>query len=120
MALDRYFMKERRKELKLTLQDVADIVGVRNQTISKYENGVLTNMPSDVIEKFSIALKCSPLDILKINISEDELAKGYETDNNKKQKLLIKQFKKLNENGQDKAVEAVTNLTYVPEYKKRV
>ena len=53
-------MKKRRKDLGLTLEDVAKIVGVTRQTIQKYESGVVTNIPSDKIELIATALKTTP------------------------------------------------------------
>lgn len=44
----------------MTLEDVAEKVGVSRQTIQKYESGVISNIPSDKIEKIAKALKVSP------------------------------------------------------------
>lgn len=53
-------MKKRRIELKLVQEDVALIVGVTKQTIQKYENNIITNIPSDKIELIAKALSTSP------------------------------------------------------------
>lgn len=53
-------MKIRRLELKLVQEDVALIVGVTKQTIQKYENNIITNIPSDKIELIAKALNTSP------------------------------------------------------------
>ena len=53
-------IKERRIILKLTQEDVAIIVDVTKQTIQKYENNIITNIPSDKIELLAQALRCTP------------------------------------------------------------
>ena len=53
-------LKNRRKELRLTQGDVAKKVGVAIQTIYKYENGIVTNIPLDRLELIAKALQISP------------------------------------------------------------
>lgn len=53
-------IKHKRYELGLTLEDVAKVVGVSRQTIQKYENGIVSNIPSDKIELLAKALKSTP------------------------------------------------------------
>lgn len=53
-------IKKKRAQLEMTLEDVARIVGVSRQTIQKYENGIIPNIPSDKIEKLAEALKTTP------------------------------------------------------------
>lgn len=57
-------LKNRRKELNLTLQQIADMVGVTRQTISKWEHGKTNNIPRNLIELYAIALKVEPIFIL--------------------------------------------------------
>lgn len=68
-------LKDRRKQLGLTLQEVADKVGVSNATVSRWETGHIANMKSNYIEKYADALEVSPLFIMGLeteNISEKE------------------------------------------------
>ena len=53
-------LKARRAELDMTLEDVARIVGVTRATIQKYENGIISNIPSDKIELLAAALHTTP------------------------------------------------------------
>lgn len=53
-------IKKRRTCLGLTLEDVAKTSGVSRQTIQRYESGVISNIPSDRIEKIAEALSVSP------------------------------------------------------------
>lgn len=50
-------IKARREELGLTLQEVADAIGVGRQAVFKYENGVVTNIPLDRLESLAEVLR---------------------------------------------------------------
>ena len=45
----------RRIELGMTLEEVSKQVGVSRQTLSRYETGVIGNIPSDKIEALAKA-----------------------------------------------------------------
>lgn len=53
-------IKAQRLSLDMTLEEVAKIVGVTRQTILKYENGIISNIPSDKIELLAQALHTTP------------------------------------------------------------
>ena len=53
-------IKERRERLGLGQTELADRVGISKQTLYKYENGIITNIPSDKIEAISKVLNMSP------------------------------------------------------------
>ncbi len=53
-------IKKKREELRVSQTDLANAIGVSKQTLYKYENDIVTNIPSDVIEKLSSRLDCSP------------------------------------------------------------
>ena len=46
--------------LDMTLEDVAKDVGVSRQTLSRYETGVIGNIPSDKIELLAKSLRTTP------------------------------------------------------------
>ena len=52
-------IKKRRKELGMTLQEVADIVGVSKSTILRYETKEISNMSAQIIPPLAKALKCT-------------------------------------------------------------
>ena len=60
-------LKDRRKELKLTLEDVGEATGVGKSTVRKWETGAIENMGRDKIVLLAKALKISPVDILYMN-----------------------------------------------------
>ncbi|MCL0330637.1 helix-turn-helix domain-containing protein [Apilactobacillus xinyiensis] len=63
-------MKDRRKELKMTLEEVGNLVGVGKSTVRKWESGGIANMKRDKIIKYSNALKISPMELVD---PDDEL-----------------------------------------------
>lgn len=61
----------RRKQLGLTLEEVGNAVGVSKSTVKKWENGYISNMRSDKIEKLARILQLSPIDLLDIQKGPD-------------------------------------------------
>ena len=57
-------IKEKRREKGLTLEDVARALGTSKQTIHRYENGVISNIPHDKIEKLADVLSISPTELM--------------------------------------------------------
>ena len=53
-------MKAARIKNQMTLEEVAQLTGVTRQTIQKYENEIITNIPSDKIEAIAKALRTTP------------------------------------------------------------
>ena len=51
---------ERRKELGLTVQDIADEIGVAKSTIQRYENGTIETVKLPVLEAIARILKINP------------------------------------------------------------
>ena len=53
-------IKELRQEKRLTLEQVADVVGVGKSTVRKWENGIIANMKRDKIASLAKALGTTP------------------------------------------------------------
>ena len=53
-------IEQRRKELNLTLNDVADSIGVARSTVQRYEKGRIEKIKLPVIEAIANALKVNP------------------------------------------------------------
>jgi len=60
-------IRDRRVELDLTMKELADLVGVSEGTVSRWESGDIANMKRDRIYKLSKALQISPLSLLGWN-----------------------------------------------------
>lgn len=52
-------IKNRREELKLSYQDMADKTGLSKSTLQRYETGYIKNMPLDKLDIVASALQCS-------------------------------------------------------------
>lgn len=57
-------IKARRLELGLTLEAVAQKVGVTRSTVRKWEEGMIGNMRSDKLDALAEALQMSPVDLI--------------------------------------------------------
>ncbi len=53
-------IKEKRLEKRMSLERLANAAGVARQTIYKYENNLITNIPTDKIEAIAKVLNVSP------------------------------------------------------------
>ncbi len=49
-----------RKSKKMSLEQLADLIGTSRQTVHRYENGIITNIPHDKIEALAKALDTTP------------------------------------------------------------
>ena len=75
MSIGRRIHSERLKK-DMTLEDLAKIVGVSRQTLSRYETGVISNIPSDKIEQISEALNTTPAYLM--GWESPEIPEGFE------------------------------------------
>lgn len=126
-------LRQRRKELGLTMKQVADAVGVSEATISRYESGNIRNMRRDRIDKYAKVLRVNLLDMIEFEDQVDELnkafAKDYEVlmgylrerfDNANEVTAaydLIIRLSMLNKAGIDKMIERLDELVRFDEYK---
>ena len=65
---------KRRKELDLTLEQIASAIGVSKSTVKKWEDGYIKNMRRDKIIKLANVLQISPIEILDLDHSAKEVA----------------------------------------------
>ena len=57
-------IRNRRLELKLTLEEVGDMVGVSKSTVKKWEDGYISNMKRDKIALLARALQIQPVSLI--------------------------------------------------------
>ena len=57
-------LKELRKQAGLTLDELAERVATSKQTIHRYENGIITNVPPEKVESLAIALGTTPQELM--------------------------------------------------------
>lgn len=53
-------IKQRRKELKMSGEELANLLGKNRSTVFRYENGEIENLPLDVLEPVAKALQTTP------------------------------------------------------------
>lgn len=57
-------LKELRKKKGLTLEELASTLGTSKQTIHRYENGVISNIPPEKVELLAGALSTTPAELM--------------------------------------------------------
>lgn len=67
-------IRELRKLKGISQDEMAKLLNTTKQTISKYENGVVSNIPSDRIEAMAVLLNTTPEYILGWDTSPEEQA----------------------------------------------
>lgn len=95
-------IKTLRQEKGLTLEQVADVVGVGKSTVRKWETGMIANMRRDKIADLAKALGTTPAYLMgwdekKDSPSELQLTEGEE--------LMLELFRKIPEDRQSAALE---------------
>lgn len=53
-------LKQLREAKRLSQTDAARHIGVSKQTLYKYENNIITNIPSDIIERIAVLYETTP------------------------------------------------------------
>ena len=84
-------IKRLRKLNKVSQSNLAEMLGTSKQNIYKYENGIITNIPSDKIELMAQIFNVSPCYIMGWDQSTDERRAVVD----KVYSLPEKKFKKL-------------------------
>lgn len=57
-------LKQLRRERKMTLEELAAAIGTSKQTIHRYENGVIANIPHAKVAELAAALGVSPTELM--------------------------------------------------------
>ena len=89
-----------REQRNMTLEEVARLCETTKQTIFKYENGIVTNIPYDKIVLLTKALNVSPSYIFGWNEdspSEPELTEG--------EQLMLELFRQIPKDRQPEALD---------------
>lgn len=134
-------IKSLRRQNGMTQTELGNIIGVQQSAIRKYEHGEITNIPSDKIEMIAKTFNVSPAYIMGWEETQpatpDDLER-WDRDLNPDGKLakevkliedvenqwgkltvdMINLFNSLNDKGQKKAIDNVTDLTMIEQYKR--
>lgn len=110
-----------RKEKKMTQKELGEkLGGISQQQIGQWENGD-KNPKKETIEKIAKALDIDPYSLYSFDMASEELEKSITQKISQKkgsEDKLLDNYRKLNDTGQDKAIEQVELLTKIPEYQK--
>ena len=98
-------IKELRTEKGLTLEQVADVVGVGKSTVRKWETGMIANMRRDKIASLAKALGTTPAYLM--GWKEEEVKKDSPTELqlSEGEKLMLELFRRIPEDRQPEALE---------------
>ena len=74
-------IRQVRQEQDVTQQELADYIGVSKQAVYKYENNIITNIPSDKIEAAAHLGNVSPAYLMGWTVSDGDIANAFINDN---------------------------------------
>lgn len=104
-------MQERRKQLGVNADVLAEHLGVSRSTIFRYENGDIEKVPANLLS-----------DIAKFLHTSERYLMGWEDDpestSSTSSPLILDYYEMLNDIGKHEATRQVKLLTEVPRYKK--
>lgn len=113
-------IKEIRLKLGMSQVDFADKINVSKQTLYKYENNIITNIPSDKIEAAADLGNVSPSYLMgwdkkeaKVNLFAGDGAIEYVS---KSEKALLELYNLLNDFGKREAYKRLEELALIERY----
>lgn len=107
-------IRKRRQELKLTYEQLGNMVGVGKSTVRKWETGMIENMRRDNIVALANALNISPAIIMGWEEPNENMISSKNL--SKAEKILLSNYNKLNDLGKNEATKRVTELTEISKY----
>lgn len=129
--MDRFRIKERRKKLGLTLQEVADKLGLTKATVQKYESGYIKDVDTERLEQLANALDTTPAYLMgwsktaDDNINKDKINKMVWDENDEQNSSVtlsnkeithIKLYRKLNDLGKKRVDDYMNDISEVSGY----
>ena len=103
-------IRDCRKSFKLTQKELAEKLGVKEAAVSKWESGVVENIPRTTIKAMAelfcvnLTIEQSPLSIYdRVSVEIGPMAGE-----------LLKEFSMMNSHGQELALNMVRSLVYDP------
>ena len=105
-------IKDLRELVGLSQVELAARINVSKQTLYKYENDIITNIPSDKIEAIAKVTNSSPEYIMGWDDSNITQPRTLTPD----ESSLLDDFNKLNNEGKAEAQKRVNELTEIKKY----
>lgn len=98
-------IKSLRESKGITQTELAELIGTTKQNIYKYENGIITNIPSDKIELIAQRLSVSPAYLMGWEDEQPpEPQKPTERELSKNEREMIEIFQDLTETQQGELI----------------
>lgn len=109
-------IKNRRNELMMSYQDLADKTGLSKSTLQRYETGSIKNMPIDKLGILANALNVNPVWLMGYDVEKFLETENKITNLSKEETKLLENFNKLNDLGKKEANKRVAELTEINKY----
>lgn len=110
-------IKIRREELGITQTELAASIHSTKQTIYKYENSIVTNIPSDKIEMLAQVLHTTPAYLMGWEENKGSDGEGALSENTDPYKAKLDEcYNMLNNYGKREACQRVSELTEISRY----
>lgn len=108
-------IKERRKELGLSVDDVAIKLNKNRATIYRYESNDIEKLPVDILEPLAKVLNTTPAYLMGWNEIEETLECNTLSKNEIE---LLNKYNKLNDLGKNRLLDYSNDLISTPKYLK--
>lgn len=97
-------IRNRRNSLRMSADELAEILGKNRATIYRYESNDIENLPVSIIVPLANALRCSPAYLMGWTNSDGQ------TGNTPQEEALLSNYRQLNPDGQKKVDGYVEDL----------
>jgi transcriptional regulator with XRE-family HTH domain len=101
-------IKQRRKELDLSVDDIASKLGKNRATIYRYESNDIENLPITILEPLAIILETTPAHLLGL---DDNTINTIKTDLSSEEDVIISKYRNLDDKGKH-TVNTVLDMEY--------
>lgn len=108
-------LKETRLKRGKTLEEVAEYLETSPQTIYKYENGIIKNIPINNIEKICEFLDVHPATIMNWQVDEHSLSLILSVS----EQLMLEEYRKLSGLSQDAIDQLIHALVTIEEEQRK-
>lgn len=110
-------IKNRRNELMMSYQDLADKTGLSKSTLQRYETGSIKNMPIDKLGILAKALNANPVWLMGYDVPKEIPNYINSTSLSQEETTLLENYNKLNSKGKEKLIDysddLTTNIKYI-------
>jgi hypothetical phagelike protein len=107
-------IKLKRKELGITVDDLAVRLNKNRATVYRYESNEIEKLPTTVLEPLAKALNTTPAYLMGWNENTELIERSITNLEN----IILDKFDHLNDDGQSKLMERLDELLELPKYRK--